>query len=453
MYLILVVAVIGADCVTCLVESGKALFLGRHLMGLLLRSGNDLDGRLLDLLHGDGFLVFPGCQQARLIHQVFQISTGKAYRRFRNGGKINVRTHALGLGVYFQNLLSALDIRIAHHDLAVESARTQQRRVEDVTAVGGGDNDDVILSGKAVHFHQQLVQRLLPFVVSAADACATVTAYSVDLVNEDDRRCIFLCLVEQITDTGCTHAHEHFYKVRTGDREERAACLAGNGSGKQCFTSTRRPHQQDTLRDACAQFSVLPGILQEVHDLFQLVLFLIRTGNIGESRLSGVRLVLDVRLAERGILAAAVCLPHHEHKQEDHQHQQYQRRDQRQQPGGVTDLVIVHLQRLIRMLFIVVLAIGLRILAEHGNIGDIIGELVAVFQGQFQFAGTQIQRVSGDLIVVEVLHDIGILRLLAAAFHAGQQKDQRTDQHNKNEQIRSDPTAFLWCQIKFTPFC
>src|SRR4051812_49887698 len=41
------------------------------------------------------------------------------------------------------------------------SAGAQQRRVQDVRAVRGGDEDDVVLHLEAVHLDEQLVERLL----------------------------------------------------------------------------------------------------------------------------------------------------------------------------------------------------------------------------------------------------------------------------------------------------
>ena len=66
-------------------------------------------------------------------------------------------------------------------DLTVEAARPEQRRVEDVRAVGGGDQDDVVLHLEAVHLDEELVQGLLALVVPAADASPAVAADGVDL--------------------------------------------------------------------------------------------------------------------------------------------------------------------------------------------------------------------------------------------------------------------------------
>src|SRR5215470_9064954 len=82
--------------------------------------------------------------------------------------------------------LRPLAVGAVDHDLAVEAAGPQQRRVEDVGPVGGRDQDDVVLHLEAVHLDEQLVQRLLAFVVAAAHPGAAMAADGVDLVHEDD---------------------------------------------------------------------------------------------------------------------------------------------------------------------------------------------------------------------------------------------------------------------------
>ena len=136
-----------------------------------------------------------------------------------------------------------------NRDLAVEAARTQQRGVEDVRAVGGRDQDDVGLDVEAVHLHQQLVEGLLAFVVTAADAGAAVAADGVDLVDEDDGGRVGFGLLKQVADTGGADAHEHFHEVGTGDGEERHAGLAGDGAGQQGLTGSGRAVQQHALGD------------------------------------------------------------------------------------------------------------------------------------------------------------------------------------------------------------
>ena len=121
---------------SCLVECGQPLFLGRYLMGLLFRSGDHLNGRLLNFVHGDCLFIFPCSKQAGFIHQIFQISTGKSHGRPGNGSQVYVRSDALALGVYFQDLFPTLNVRIANYDLTVKPSRTQQSRIQNIPPVG-----------------------------------------------------------------------------------------------------------------------------------------------------------------------------------------------------------------------------------------------------------------------------------------------------------------------------
>ena len=51
--------------------------------------------------------------------------------------------------------------------------------------------------------------------MTAAKTGATVTSNGVNLIDKDNTRCVFLRMVEQITDTGRADTDEHFHEVRT----------------------------------------------------------------------------------------------------------------------------------------------------------------------------------------------------------------------------------------------
>ena len=70
--------------------------------------------------------------------------------------------------MYLQDFGTSLNIRTVYYDLAVETAGTQQGRVQNVGTVGGGQQDDALVALEAVHFHQQLVQGLFAFVMATA---------------------------------------------------------------------------------------------------------------------------------------------------------------------------------------------------------------------------------------------------------------------------------------------
>ena len=167
-------------------------------------------------------------------------------------------------------------------DLAVEAARAQQRRVEHVGAVGGGDHDDVGVGVEAVHLDQDLVEGLLALVVRAAQAGAALAADRVDLVHEDDAGAVALGLVEQVAHAAGADAHEHLHELGAGDAEEGHARLAGDGAREQRLAGAWRADQQHAARDAGTQRVELLGVLEELDDLLELRLGLIDAGHVAE---------------------------------------------------------------------------------------------------------------------------------------------------------------------------
>ncbi len=223
--------------------------------------------------------------------------------------------------MHLQNLGPALDVGTRHHDLAIETTGTQQRRVEDIRAVGCGDQDNALVRFEPVHLDQQLVEGLLTLVMAPAEPGAAMAADRVDLVDEDDAGRIFLALHEQVANTAGADPDEHFNKVGTGNREERHARLTGNGAPEQGLAGTGRADQQDTFGDPAAESGEFLRVLEEGDDLFQLVLRLVDAGDITEGD-PGMRIgkQLGPALAEAHRLAAAgLHLPHEENPDRDQQ--------------------------------------------------------------------------------------------------------------------------------------
>ena len=68
------------------------------------------------------------------------------------------------------------------------------------------------------HLCEQLVQCLLALVISADRVRAiTLLTDGIDLIDEDDARCVLFCLLEEVTDLRCTHTYEHLDKFRARD--------------------------------------------------------------------------------------------------------------------------------------------------------------------------------------------------------------------------------------------
>ena len=198
--------------------------------------------------------------------------------------EVDVGTDALVAGMHLEDRLALLVLRQRHDDLAVEATRAQQRRVEDVGAVGGGEDDDALGRLEAVHLRQHLVQRLLALVVAAAEAGAALAPDRVDLVDEDDRPAHPASLLEQVADAAGADADEHLHEVRAGDGQEADPGLTGDGPGEQRLAGARWADEEHALGHTGADLAEPVGHPQEVDDLGDLLLDAFVAGDVGEGR-------------------------------------------------------------------------------------------------------------------------------------------------------------------------
>ena len=136
--------------------------------------------------------------------------------------EVDVGAHPLVPAVDLQDRQALFEVGERDDDLAVEPAGAQQRRVEDVGAVGRRHDDDALGGVEAVHLREHLVERLLALVVAAAETGAALAADRVDLVDEDDRGRLLAGGLEEVAHPARADADEHLHEVRAADREERA---------------------------------------------------------------------------------------------------------------------------------------------------------------------------------------------------------------------------------------
>ena len=243
----------------------------------------------MDDILGDELLVPPAGQQRRLVQQILQIRAGEARGAAGHAAQVHILRQRLAAGVDLQNVLPPLNVGQPHIYLPVKAPGPQQRGVQDVHAVGGGQHHHALIDGEAVHLHQQLVQRLLALIVSAAQTAAALTAHRVDLVNKHDGRRLLLGLLKQVADAAGAHAHIHLHKVGAGDGQICHVRLPRHGLGQQGLAGARRAHQQHALGDVCPQCRILLGVPQELDDLLQLLLLLIGAGHVLKCHLLAAR--------------------------------------------------------------------------------------------------------------------------------------------------------------------
>ena len=285
----------------------------------------------LKIVHQHRLAVLTGGVEGSLVYHIGQIGAGKTGCSTGQHGQIHVVVERNLAGMHAQDLLAAANVGTRHHHAAVEAAGAEQSRVQHVRPVGCRDQNDAFVGFEAVHFHQQLVQRLFALVVTSAETGAAVTADSVDFVDKNDAGSILLALLEQVADAACADTDEHLDEIGTGNAEERNVGFAGYGTRQQRLAGARRPYQQHAFRNTAAELLKFLSFTQKLDDFAQFFLGFVNPRHVLKRDLfllHGEQTGLT--LAEgQCFISARLHLPDHE----DPQGGQQNDRGQIQQPG------------------------------------------------------------------------------------------------------------------------
>ena len=174
-----------------------------------------------DALDGDGEVLqlhslrlAPRRVQRCFVHEIGQISAGKAGGQRRHLFQIYTVGQGDLLDMDLQDIQATFLVGTVHQHLTVEATGAKQGLIEDFGAVGGGEDDQPDRAVEAIHFGEQLVQRLLTLVVSAGRSSDTAcAAQRIQFINEDDRRRLPAGLLEQVAHARRPHADEHLDKL------------------------------------------------------------------------------------------------------------------------------------------------------------------------------------------------------------------------------------------------
>mmetsp|Transcript_38632 Transcript_38632/g.92745 ORF Transcript_38632/g.92745 Transcript_38632/m.92745 type:complete len:239 (+) Transcript_38632:807-1523(+) len=224
--------------VTCLMV-GDELLRGVVREGTALQACDDAVSGVVDLVLRDGLLVPARREDGRFIHQILQISPTEARCALGNVHERDVLSKLLVLDVDLENLLTALDIWQAHRDTAVKTARPEECIVQNIRTVRRCHDDDAGVARKAIHLREDLVQGLLPLIIPPTHACTTLPPNGVNLIDEDNARCLLLGLLEDVAHARSSNANKELDELRCGGLHEWHAGLARQSLCHQSLAGTR----------------------------------------------------------------------------------------------------------------------------------------------------------------------------------------------------------------------
>ena len=235
------------------------------------------------LLHR-GVLAARG-KESRLVDEQRDVGAGRARGRGGDPLEVDVGRELHVAGVNLEDLDTALAVWAVDGDAAVEPTWAKQGRVEDLGTVRRAQDDHVRARLEAVHLGEDLAERLLAFVVAAAqpgDVAGARAPDRVELVDEDDRRRRLLGLLEQVAHPRGAHADDRLDELRGRQREERGVRLARHRPRQQRLAGPGRAVEQHPVRNARPEPGVALRVLEEVDDLDELVLGLVDPGHVVE---------------------------------------------------------------------------------------------------------------------------------------------------------------------------
>ncbi len=292
---VLRLAVLRHESVARLVVGDGVALLGGQRRGTALRPGERAQVALGEVLARDlGAAVARGHDRG-LVEHLAQVRARAARSAVRELHEIDVGCERTSARVHAEDREPALGVRQLHGDLAREAAGAQQRRVEHVEPVGGGDHHETLVAGEAVHLDQELVEGVFVLVVAAVTALAALAADGVELVDEDDRA--FLGRPrpgEQLAHARCADAHVALDELGARRGEELDTRLGRQRLREQRLAGSGRAVQQQARRHTRADPLEALGIAEELDELGNLFDRLVAARDVGEGD-ARTGLLLDLR--------------------------------------------------------------------------------------------------------------------------------------------------------------
>src|SRR5690606_2022209 len=135
---------------------------------------------------GDHHRSTPAGREGGFVEETGQFGAAEAGSHPGGFGQVDLGTDFHGSAVDVKTRLTSLHVGESDREGAVETPGSEEGFVESVFPVGGRDDDHALASARAIHFHQESVQRLVVFAGCSLTAIGSAAADGVDLVDKND---------------------------------------------------------------------------------------------------------------------------------------------------------------------------------------------------------------------------------------------------------------------------
>src|ERR1700722_3333162 len=116
--------------------------------------------------------------------------------------------------------------------------------------------------------------------MASTDSGTAMPSDSVDFIYKDNAICMFLSLVEYITNPICSHSDKHFNKIRARYGKKGPVGLSCRGFCNHGLATTRRSNQKNALRDSTTKRSEFCRVFQKIDNFDKLLFGFINPCNI-----------------------------------------------------------------------------------------------------------------------------------------------------------------------------
>mmetsp|Transcript_2555 Transcript_2555/g.5383 ORF Transcript_2555/g.5383 Transcript_2555/m.5383 type:complete len:258 (+) Transcript_2555:150-923(+) len=229
----------------------KSLLIVHHVLGCgteFLVSLDDLVDALEKILFRHTLAPRPNRKHARLGANTVQFGTRGIRTQSCNEFEPNVSIAVHALRMNLENVPPSLQIGQSEFDLAIQSARSHQSRIERIGPIRGHQNLNVSSRVESIQFRDNLEHGPLDLVVgSIIVASATGSTDSIDLIKENNAGSLGTCHGKEFPDHSCSLTNIFLNEFGSNHTNETRVGTVGHRTGRQRLPGTGRPIQQNTL--------------------------------------------------------------------------------------------------------------------------------------------------------------------------------------------------------------